>query len=118
MDQTQATSDSPHVLHAEEKKFADYGGGFADMLEPYIGSVDWEMAASLTQVANRNVERLGLLASLVALYEGTTCSERHSQYHIEGDQRISSRQTMLTSILNPSKPILPIPPNPGSPQKR
>ena len=91
----QATSNSD-VLSAESKEFVDYARDFLDMQTSYVDErLDSDIAGSLYEVANHNMERSGLLGSLVSVYEGTDCSKHHDEY----------RALVNTEILTASKQI-------------
>jgi len=91
----QATSNS-EVLSAESKEFVDYARDFLDMQTSYVDErLDSDIAGSLYEVANHNMERSGLLGSLVSVYEGTDCSKHHDEY----------RTLVNTEILTASKQI-------------
>ena len=69
----QASSNS-EALNAESKKFVDYARYFLAMQTSYVDEIlDSDIAGSLYEVANHNMERSGLLSSLVSVYNGTEC---------------------------------------------
>ena len=94
----QASSNSD-VLNAEAKKFLDYSRDFLDvrraLTNEHLGeSLDYQIALELMEVASHNNERSSLLGSLLAVYEGTDCSERHAAHHMMVSEEIltASRQ--------------------------
>src|SRR5215469_4698510 len=76
----QASSNS-EALNAESKKSVDYARDFLAMQTSYVDErLESDIAGSLYEVANHNMERSGLLSSLVSVYEGTECSRHHDEY--------------------------------------